>query len=361
MHLQLGNYNLGLLLMIRGNKLLPCKHSRTLGKTLFERLMFAIAPYIFYVVDDKDTRQDLSSINGVKFLEILKQYFSGIINRQIIMPQTAGAVGVGKTFVFQKSYKGSSGSFAGLYKTGEYGFETEIYSFSRKKVSHQRKVDEADMMPFNFCFYMAQSKIKADRFNGLLLLSRFNNYGIKDIVSPDLIDFFAKANPGLNLKIERYVPEKLVSKFVQSAHVTKIRLIRRGLPADLAGVLSQKDQAKVQSLECIIRPQRKTWFSDIDWALNQLDKTTKFDPKATFTLGEFTPDRVKLEMVSNGLKRTFDMGNLGKISSNILLENVTVGRDGYVANKDWLREFDKLADEIFQSWSVSVPKWKTEV
>ena len=319
--------------------------------------MFSIAPYLFQVLDSKEIPQDLKLINGGSFHSYLKNYFSSIKDKPSQIPVTGTQQY--KTYVFKKEYLGDAHSVAGLFQTGIYGFESDIYSFAAKKVSHRRKKDEADMLPFNFSFYTPASKDINDRLKGLLLLGRFNTLGIRGIVVPNLIEHFGTANPGLKLKIERYVPASLITSVMHGAKVKKIRLIKSGLPKDLANALSPTDYAKVLDFECVIRPKRRTWFSDVNWALDAMSK--KFDPKAAFSLGEFTPDRVKIEMAKGTKVRTVDLSNFGKLSSNINLENVAVGSDGYIGASDWLAEADSLADDIFLSWDSGVPKWNSRV
>lgn len=319
--------------------------------------MFAIAPYIFSVVDNKEVAQDLNNINGLKFEDILSNYLKSIKDVPKVI-STAGAVH-SKSFIFRDKYKGCSGAISGIFQTGTQGFESEIYNFTSKTVSHKRVKEEGDMLPFHFSIYIPQSSKKVDRLKGLILLSRFNTLGIRKFVIPDLQNHFASAYPGLKLNVERFVPEALLTAFLQNSKVKTIRLIRSSLPKDFADKFSSADQKKVLDFECVIRPKRKTWFDDINWALQALDK--KFNPKAVLSLGEYTPDRVKIELVNGGKKRTVDLANLGRMSSNVSIDHVKPGPNGFISAKDWLSEADELADEVFQSWDVTLPKWQSEV
>lgn len=319
--------------------------------------MFSIAPYIFRVVDGKGISQDLSNINGSSLKDIVSSYLTSIKDNPKVVK-----LGVGiqeKSYIFRKVYAGTSNSVAGLFQTGTQGFESEIYHLGNKIVSHQRVKDEADMLPFHFSFYFPDSTNKSDRLKGLLLLSRFNTLGIRSIVIPDLISYFSKAYPGFKLEVERFVPEALMSAVTKNSQVKKIRLIRTTLPKDFADKLSAGDRKKVLNFECVIRPVRRSSFTDIDWALQAVKN--KFDPKSVLSLGEFTPDRVKIEIAAGKKKRTVDLANLGKISSNIDIDHVKVGANGHIDAIDWLKESDELADDVFLSWSVTIPQWNSQV
>ena len=323
-------------------------------------LMFSIAPYLVQVVDLKDIPQDLNNINNGTLVKYLEQYFASI--RGAMNKASSNGGSQQRTFVYVDPYKGSVNSVAGYYKAGVYGHQSEIFNTSSKKTVHIRKKDEADLLPFHFNFYFPVTQNIADRTRGLLLLSRINNAGVRSIISPHLIESFSKAHPGLKLKIERFLPEKIVSNFTKDGSVKKIILVKNTLPKDLADAVSPNDYKKVQSMELIIKAKRYSKFDDVNWVMNRFKNgNSKFDPKAIFTLGDFTPDRVKVELTTGGRKRTIDMGNLHKIVAYVEIEKPTIGVGNLITPQCWLDEADELADDIFLSWDIQTPKWNSSV
>lgn len=322
--------------------------------------MFSIAPYFVQVVDLQEVPQDLNNINKGTLLSYLNGYFKGI---QGVLTNAGGSTGTQqRTFTYVAPYTGCPGVVSGWYEAGVYGHRSNIYDVQTKALVHAKGKHQADMLPFHFNFYVPVTPNPADRTRGLLLLSRINNSGVRGIVAPHLIDSFNKAHPGLKLKIERFLPEKVVKNFTQDGAVKKIILIKNTLPKDLANAVSPNDYKSVHNMEVIIRAKRKSKFDDVNWMLNGFNSGLgKFDPKAVFTLGDFTPDKVKVELVSGGRTRTVDMGNLHKIVSYIEIAKPTLDVGNLITPQCWLNEADDLADDIFLSWAVNTHKWNSSV
>ena len=148
--------------------------------------MFALAPYLVEVKDEFKQPQDLWNFFAKDTLHaVLTDYFkSNLRNYQ---------ESVGKhqrMFMVSQLCKGTPTSISGVYQTGATGFDSDIYSKSLKKVSHKRQIDEADMLPFNFSFYMPKDTTAGQRKRGLLLLGRFNTLGVRQLTIPHLQVYF---------------------------------------------------------------------------------------------------------------------------------------------------------------------------
>mgnify|MGYP007066787035 CR=1 FL=1 len=227
--------------------------------------MHSITPYLIKVVDDKNVPQDLWNINGGSFYDYLKKiYFPKIINNQIITRQPTGTE-LGQNFILRKIYTGTSESVAGSIDVGVFGFESTIFDTQTKSVAHQRSKMQSDLQPFNFVFYTAKSNNLAHRLFGFLTLSRFNNRGIREIISPNLIFDFESTYPGLRLIIEKTVPAQVMSSIVKGGNVKTIRIFENTMSSDISALLSPKDQKKFHEVEIIVKPKPRTWFSDVIW------------------------------------------------------------------------------------------------
>lgn len=316
--------------------------------------MFALAPYLVEIKDDKKQTQDLWKFYSNENLRdvLLDYYRSNLSNYQY-------SVGKDKRmFIVAAMYKGTSTSVCGTYQTGQYGFESDIYSTTKKKVAHRRQTDEADMIPFNFSFYLPRTTSAGQRKRGLLLLSRFNTLGVRQLTIPHLTHHFAKKFPSFTLEVNRVVPEIVMRTILRQGTLKTIRLIKRSLPSDIADALSVSDRAKVQDVELVIHTKRRSHFSDIDWLLRAIEKNAT--PSEIITIPSFEHDNIKLEVQMDGRMRTVDLGNTAKLSSNIEISSITPGPNGHPKISDWLAEADSLAAAIAKSWGMSGQIWSSE-
>lgn len=317
--------------------------------------MHAIAPYLIRVVDDQKQAQDLWKFSGNENLhQVLMDYFRA--NRGNYQKSLSES---DRMFMVAKLFTGSAQSVCGVYQTGQHGFESDIYSTSKKKITHKRLTDEADMRPFHFAFYMHRSKIPAQRTRGLLVLSRFNTLGIRGIAISHLQQYFKSRFPGFALEVSRVVPKVVLESILANGSLKTIRLVRKTIPQDVADILSKDDLDRVQDLELVIRSKRQSKFSDIDWIFKVLNGKAKISD--VVTIPSFPHDGIKLEVQMDGVTRTLDLGNTGKLSSNIELDAVQVGVDGHPVSKSWLSEVDSIAADIVESWGDVKPRWISQV
>lgn len=317
--------------------------------------MHAVAPYLVEIKDEQKQSQDLWRFSGSESLySVLLDYFHANLGKY--QPSLSQA---DRMFMVAKLFAGSSESICGAYQTGQHGFESDIYSTSKKKVTHKRLTDEADMMPFNFAFYMHNSRIRAQRARGLLMLARFNTLGVRHITISHLQQYFKNRFPGFTLEINRVVPKVVLESILQNGALKTIRLIRKTLPQDVADALSDGDRDRVQDVELVIRSKRRSRFSDVDWIYQILDGRANMSD--VVTIPSFPHDGIKLEVQMDGSTRTVDLGNTSKLSSNIELESVAVGLNGHPVNESWLEEVDSIAAGVVESWGAGKPNWKSLV
>ncbi|HQR99191.1 MULTISPECIES: hypothetical protein [unclassified Polaromonas] len=317
--------------------------------------MFAIAPYLVEVKDEKKQPQDLWDFyNKQNLRTVLLDYYKTQLGNYQVAPNKGK-----KMFLVAKLFKGTPTSVTGIYQTGAFGFESDIYSTTKKTIAHNRQSDEADMMPFNFSFYMPQQTTSGQRKRGLLLLGRFNTLGVRQLTLPHLQKHFKNRFPEFSLEINRVVPSIVLETLMSQGTLKTIRLVKKILPSDLADVFSSEDKEKVSEIEMVIRTKRKSSFSDIDWLIRAVEAKTH--PRDIVTIPGFNHDNIKLEIQLDGHPRIVDLGNTGKLSSNIEISSVKVHTNGHPDAKSWLGEADDLASSIVKSWGVKGMTWQSRL
>ena len=317
--------------------------------------MFAIAPYLVEVKDERKQPQDLWDFYAHENLHsVLRDYYKGGLGNYERAPKNPK-----RMFMVSKLYRGTDTSVSGVYQTGAFGFESQIYSTSQKKIAHNRKSDEADMLPFNFSFYLPRNTSPGQRKRGLMLLGRFNTLGIRHLTIPHLQVYFRDRFPGFTLGVERVVPRVVMETLLNQGTLRTIRLIKKSIPKDIASIFTESDQDKIGDVELVIHAKRRSPFSDINWLLEAVGNRTS--ATQIVTLPSFKQDNVKLEILVDGRVRTVDIGNPGKLSSNIEIADVSPDVNGHPRAKEWLHEADKLAEGIVKSWGVKSAVWESKL
>lgn len=315
--------------------------------------MFAIAPYLVEVRDSAKQPQDLWDFFHKDTLhDVLMEYYKQNLNKY-----QASTANPQRMFMVSNVCTGTSTSLAGVYKTGQFGFESQIYSINAKKITHNRQTDEADMMPFYFSFYMPKNTTAGQRARGLLLLGRFHALGVRHITIPHLQQHFKQKFNDLSLNIERVVPKVVIESLLKDGTLKAIRLIKNNLPKDIADVFSQNDRDQIQEIEMVIRSKRKSHFQDVNWILNAFQSNAP--ASQIITVPSFPHDNVKLEVQIDGRKRTVNIGKPGNLSSNIELD-LQPDADGHPKLSEWLASADDLAANIVASWGVNGANWKSQ-
>jgi hypothetical protein len=96
--------------------------------------MFAIAPYLVEIRDSAKQPQDLWNFFHKDTLhDVLTDYYKQNLNKY--QPSTANPQ---RMFMVSNLCVGTSASVSGVYKTGQFGFESQLYSINAKKVTHNR-------------------------------------------------------------------------------------------------------------------------------------------------------------------------------------------------------------------------------
>lgn len=313
--------------------------------------MFALAPYLVEIKDDKKQTQDLWKFNSSETLHtVLLDYY-----RTNLSTYHSSLGKEKRMFMVAAMYTGTPTSVCGTYQTGQFGYESDIYNTTYNKVAHKRKVDEADMMPFNFSFYLPRNTSAGQRKRGLLLLSRFNTLGVRGLTIPHLRHYFSNRFPSFTLEVSRVVPKVVLETILSQGSLKTIRLIKKSLPSDIADALSESDRERVQDVELVIHSKRRSCFSNLDWLMRVIDGKAR--PSEIVTIPSFEHDNIKLEIEIDGRIRTVDLGNTAKLSSNIEIANIMAGLNGHPNLDDWLREADELASGIAKSWGAIDQKW----
>ena len=91
----------------------------------------------------------------------------------------------------------------GIVETGEFGYEADLRDVETTNLTYKRTTNDAEMMPFYFLAYHFPFNLD----EGVLILQRRAQYGIRTVFLQDFADYFRQHYPGIAVEINPLLPE----------------------------------------------------------------------------------------------------------------------------------------------------------
>lgn len=206
--------------------------------------------------------------------------------------------------------------FNGIVKTGNYGFESEIYNKKTKSISYKRQKEDAELIPFYFLI-----ALPIDKDEGIVLLQGFKQYGIKTIFEETLDKYISGETPGYKIELNNLVDENFIKILLDEGITSKIRYIKYEQPVNIedACEIDGDHEEFPDKLHAEL-----SVYSGGSMCLSQIMKVVKNhlpyhksnDGDSLSKLIEITDfeyDAVKIEIKIHDKKRTIDLSNLDKL------------------------------------------------
>jgi hypothetical protein len=234
----------------------------------------------------------------------------------------------------------------GIIETGEYGYESTLYDVGQGQVSHQRKVTEAEMLPFYFVV-----KVPRDVQEGIVLLQRFKQFGIRKILIDSFDEYFSRECPGFRLAINPLVPEETVKDIIKKGRVMKVRLVRFSVPADIADAYDNPGPVEEGAghVELSVVAKRKGGLPIIRRLLEVLGKTREINK--LIELQHFEYENVKVEVNFGGIHRTIDLSKLNRFRAYFdISDQVKIGPGGHPA----FENLDSIATGLLRDLAEAI-------
>jgi hypothetical protein len=247
-------------------------------------------------------KETLSSILGEHdLLEILKKYFAEIKKES---PDNEGS----KIILRVVRCIEEGRSLLGTVETGEYGIESVLCHRKTRADVYKRTRDVADMWPFFFHFHIPDGTDE-----GILIIQRRGNYGIRQVLYELLAPRFEKQFSDLRLRIEPLVLEKEFRKLMRGK-ATEVRYCRYNRSSDPADSVEGGHEEKYGTAMLIFKAKRGRYFN---LARQLRDVVTGEPANEVFALedNDFKFDKVKVHLEQNGRPRQVDLNNLKNVRS----------------------------------------------
>jgi len=200
-------------------------------------------------------------------------------------------------------------SLRGMIETGAYGIESVLYDRKAKREVYKRTRDIADMLPFFFMFHIPE-----DTDEGILILQRRSNYGVRNILY-DLLSFkFDEEFPDLRLRFKPLILERDMKQLLRG-RATQVHYSRYNRSSDIADNVAGGHEEKYGSVELIFKARQGTFF-DLSEKLRELMRGESAND--VFELEEFDFDftKVKADLIQpNGRPKRVDLNNWKNLRS----------------------------------------------
>jgi hypothetical protein len=189
---------------------------------------------------------------------------------------------------------------SGTAERGDYGFGSTLFDMEVQKVSHDRQPTEADLIPYYFLF---ETHPGADE--GILILERFGRGGIKGPLGSDLDAYLRDQYPEFRLDIRPLVTQQMIDQFLGNGRIVRIRLVRFGIPSDIADRYDIGHEEEEGIAEFRITAKRGRHIPLLDRIRAVL--AGDLDLPRFLEVGGFQYDDVKIEFELGGRRRTLDL------------------------------------------------------
>jgi hypothetical protein len=269
--------------------------------------MFGLAPYKIQVKNSERNLCTLDKFDGKSdFADFVRDYLTSLGSTYEKVDDA------NKLYqVLQWGQSIDARSITGLIETGEHGYTSRLLDIETSKTSHNRKVTEAEMLPFFFAFFLPHASS-----HGILILERFKNFGIQKVVTPGLMKAFSIRFPGYKLELAKLVPQTAAKALLEKGEIKGMRFQIERPPSDIAdkvrGLSGTSAEADNDTYEFVVRAKRDTSMSKAKAFFDVI--LGKKSPAQIISIPNWNIGGIKLELEVDGRRRRLDIGNLGTIS-----------------------------------------------
>lgn len=223
---------------------------------------------------------------------------------------------------------------SGVIESGDYGYESTIYSTKDGKKKYKRQIEDTEILPFYFLVYLPKNDNKC-----FLVLQRFGVYGINSVIQNHLGNYFINKYPEYRMEIDAFISQKLAQKFINKGNIRKYVLTRYNLSSDITENLGiDGHQEDILSIELTIKAKKN---SGLNFLRNKVKTFIRNSNARVFTLKDL--DRLGFD----GNHKSKMTVQLGRNTRSIDLSDTGQIRPYFDIDEDI--EKDKSGHPIFKS------------
>lgn len=203
----------------------------------------------------------------------------------------------------------------GRIQSGNYGIETEIVDKITGDIAHKKTVNQADMIPFDFVIALPEDPCNET----IIALQTVSRYSIKSLLVAELNKYIKKTYGLGYVYFGTIYPREFVQKYIKKGKLGKMRLIRNGLPEDMASMYGIEHGYRKAKKETTISSPSGFSKEIIEKITNCVQGNLLYTQIVQLGDNEDYDD-IKLDFKLAGKQRTISLKNLEKV---VVSEDIT--------------------------------------
>ena len=226
-------------------------------------------------------------------------------------------------------------SVSAFLEKGEYGIQNDLMHIRRKAVTHQRMVEDAEMMPYYFL-----AAIPKESKRGLIGFQVEGETSIKGYFEQCFEDFLRHKCGECDLEIERVVPKRLMNQYLTSGRVSRLRFVHLKVPKEIEESYMLEDIANDATIELQVKAKRGSAYlltSNIRSLLRRYKEGDDF-----VQIEGYEYDTLKVDVEVGGKSRTIDLAAPNKFRAGYNVTGKVVMKNGHPT----YLSIDKVGREI---------------
>jgi hypothetical protein len=265
---------------------------------------FTLSPYVIKVKERRDLNYfDLDNLpNHDDLWTLFSTYLRRLQNRYLRDDDEAEA----PSKILRLTRLDCEGrEIAGIVETGEAGLQADLYDIDAEEVEFTREPRHAEMYPFYFLI-----RIPRNSPRGIVILQRFQNYGIRTQLFSGFAEFLKDTNDRAIFEMNPLTETEALRQFMRNGRLTEIKAIQYEIPADRADAFGIGVQEHPIRMSFVLNPHRTGSLPFVGRISDLLESRRSVNELVE--LPGFQPDTVKVKFTMDGAERTFDLTNIGK-------------------------------------------------
>ena len=219
---------------------------------------------------------------------------------------------------------------SGVFRTGDYGYESDLFDTQTMRLTHHRTVDETELTPF---FFLAS--LPKQNKHGLLLLQKFGQLSAKTVFNKDWEGYIRGQLPigdDAMLEINPVLAPELVDTWLATGRVTNATLVRTSLPDDLTDYLNGRGMPlpDLKEMKVVFQMKRNGEFLDAWRARFRQVADGTLEVHELIELPGFVPNAARVNVRVEGREHVIDITDTSRVRTYYDISSIVdKGADGH--------------------------------
>ncbi|WP_147265153.1 hypothetical protein [Micromonospora sp. LHW51205] len=141
-------------------------------------------------------------------------------------------------------------------RSGSHGHQSTLRDVETHQDTYERQANEAELIPLRNLFVIPHNSLA-----GIFLTERVGVRGLKSSLDHILTRTFSARFPGFSIELSPLAPEAAVKASIEEGELKKIRLVRYGIPSDVADQYNLgAHEEELGIMELVLKPDRALAF-----------------------------------------------------------------------------------------------------